>query len=68
MESTASHPNDPSYVQLSNNSDGDILMLHKLSTLPGNSGSAIYERLSDKECRLLAIHTTGYGARNVNIT
>ena len=62
MESTASHPNDPSYVRLSKESDGDILMMHKLSTLSGNSGSAIYERLSKSYCRLLAIHTTGVGA------
>lgn len=61
MDSTANHPNDPGYVRLSEDSDGDIIMLHKLSTLPGNSGSAIYERISNKECRLLAIHTTGVG-------
>lgn len=58
MDSTGNHPNDPSCVRISEDSDGDIIMMHKLSTLPGNGGSAIYERISDKECRLLAIHTT----------
>ena len=64
-ESTTSHKNDASYVQLSNNSDGDILMMHKLSTLAGNSGSPIYSRISRNECRLIAIHTTGAGLKTI---
>lgn len=49
MDSIANHNDDPSYVQLSKEIEGNILMLHKLSTLPGNAGSPIYERISDTE-------------------
>lgn len=60
-ESTTSHKNNSSYARLPPpGENGDIQMWHKLSTLPGSSGSAIYERISDTECRLLAIHTSGY--------
>lgn len=60
-DSTSLYPNDPSYLMISLEQNGDPIVLHKLSTRPGNSGCAIYERLSPQECHLFGIHTTGIG-------
>lgn len=50
-ETTEHH--DASYVQMAK---GNKILRHKLSTLQGNSGSALYERISEDKCYLFGIH------------